>query len=170
MSTQPQLSPLEQLGAMVSQQQTAPSQPSSNNLSPLEQLGAMQQPASKPTTNDVDLSTISTGGEGSNSDQQLMSDASQREATKGGLAAGVGAALAIPAITAGPLIAAGTAGPALVNAAGEPLIQATKTMLQKFGENYPELTKLATRLGFHAGATGTTVAAWELLKHITGEK
>jgi hypothetical protein len=39
-------------------------------------------------------------------------------------------------------------------------------MLQKFGENYPELTKLATKLGLRvAGATGT-VAEWELLKHI----
>jgi hypothetical protein len=119
-------------------------------------------------------SDISTGGEGSNSDQQLMSEASQREATRGGLAAGAGAALAIPALAAGPLIAAGTAGPALVDAAGEPIVQATRTMLQKFGENYPELTKLASRLGFHAAATaagtGTTVAAWELLKHITGNR
>ncbi|HWO32398.1 MAG TPA: hypothetical protein VNO32_26685 [Candidatus Acidoferrum sp.] len=115
-------------------------------------------------------SDISTGGEGSNSDQQLMSDASQREATKGGLAIGAAGALAIPALAAGPLVAAGTAGPALVDAAGEPIIQASKTMLQKFGENYPELTKLATKLGFHVGATGSTVAAWELLKHITGQK
>lgn len=115
-------------------------------------------------------SDISTGGEGSNSDQQLMSEASQREATKGGLAAGAGAALAIPALTAGPLIAAGTAGPALVDAAGEPIMQVTKSMLQKFGENYPELTKLATKLGFHAGAASSTVAAWELFKHITGKK
>jgi hypothetical protein len=78
-------------------------------------------------------------------------------------------AAAVGGLAAGPLIATGKAGPALVDAAGEPIMQATKAMLQKFGENYPELTKLATRLGFQATGTGATLAAWEPLKHITGK-
>lgn len=47
MSTQPQLSPLEQLGAMGQPQTTTPSQPQdqSSNLSPLEQLGQSVQKA-----------------------------------------------------------------------------------------------------------------------------
>jgi hypothetical protein len=113
-------------------------------------------------------SDISTGGEGSNTDQQLMSDASQKEATKGGLAIGAAGALAIPALAAGPLIGAGAAGGALLDAAGEPLVQTTKTMLQQFGENYPELTRLAAKLGWKTASTTGTLAAWELFKHITG--
>lgn len=128
------------------------------------------QATPQPATEAIDPSTISTGGEGSNTDQQLMSEESQRDATKKGLIIGGTGAAAIGGLAAGPLIAAGTAGPALVDAAGEPIIHATKTMLQKFGENYPELTKLATKLGFQTGAAGSTVAAWELLKHITGKK
>jgi hypothetical protein len=167
MSTQPQLSPIEQLMGGSQDPQGQPK--NQNDLSPIEQLMSQKQP-SAPSNSFETPSDISTGGEGSNSDQQLMSDASQKEATNGGLAIGAAGALAIPALAAGPLAAAGTAGPALVDASGEPIIQATKTMLQKFGENYPELTKLATKLGFQAGGVGSTVAAWELLKHITGKK
>ena len=77
-------------------------------------------------------------------------------------------AAAVGGLAAGPLIATGKAGH-LVDAPGEPIMQATKAMLQKFGENYPELTKLATRLGFQATGTGATLAAREPLKHITGK-
>jgi len=128
------------------------------------------QPSTQTQTADVDPSTISTGGEGSNTDQQLMSDASQSDATKKGLIIGGTGAAAVGGLAAGPLIAAGTAGPALVDAAGEPIVHATKAMLQQFGENYPELTKLATKLGFKIGEGGSTLAAWELLKHITAGK
>lgn len=131
----------------------------------------MSKPKSgRPQTEAIDPATISTGSEGSNSDQQLMSDESQTDATKKGLTIGGSGAAAAGGLAAGPLVAAGTAGPALVDAMGEPIVQPTKTMLQKFGENYPELTKLATKLGFSTAGTGGTLAAWELLKHITGKK
>src|SRR5215471_2649288 len=50
MSTQPQLSPLEQLGASVNSQPTIPSQAPRGNLSPLEQLGedVQKQQAAQP--------------------------------------------------------------------------------------------------------------------------
>lgn len=40
--------------------------------------------------------------------------------------------------------------------------------LQKFGENYPELSKLAAKLGVKrvVGTAGTGYGAWELFKHI----
>jgi hypothetical protein len=163
------VSPLEQL-----EQQSATAQPSSqaapaSNLSPLEQLEQMSKTKqSQLTTEAIDPSTISTGGEGSNTDQQLMSEASQRDATKKGLIIGGTGAAAVGGLAAPALVA--SASPELVDAAGEPIVQATKSMLQKFGENYPELTKLAARLGFHGASAGSTVAAWELLKHITGQK
>jgi len=80
----------------------------------------------------------------------------------GGAGAAAVGGLAAPALVTGAV-------PTLIDAAGEPIIQATETMLQHFGENYPELTKLATKLGFHGAAAGSTVGAWELLKHITGQ-
>jgi hypothetical protein len=57
MSTQPQLSPLEQFGKSVGQDQTTPpSQPQGGNLSPLEQLGQsvnqQQQPGQTPNADE----------------------------------------------------------------------------------------------------------------------
>jgi hypothetical protein len=167
MSTTPQLSPLEQLAASGSQQPSAPSSQPQSNLSPLERLAA-QKPAQQPSqvqgssfTPDAD--SISTGGEGSNSDQQLMSDASQADATKKGLIIGGTGAAAVGGLAAPALVAA---GPALVDAAGEPIVQTSASMLKQFGENYPELTKLAGKLGFGAGAA----SAWQLFNHILGAK
>jgi hypothetical protein len=55
--------------------------------------------------------TISTGPEGSNSDQQLMSEASQRSATTGGLVAGAAGAAGLFATPFLPEIVALTKTP-----------------------------------------------------------
>jgi hypothetical protein len=60
-----------------------------------------------PMPADVDASTISTGPEGSNSDQQLMSEESQKEATKGALiGTGAGVATLGGLAVGGPVLAA----------------------------------------------------------------
>ena len=79
-------------------------------------------------------SNISTGPEGSNSDQPLMSDASQKDATKKGLIIGGAGAAAIGGLAAGPLIAAGAGAAPVVSAIGNHL--ATVDKIVKLAKQY----------------------------------
>jgi hypothetical protein len=105
------------------------------------------QPSTQPQTADVDLSTISTGGEGSNSDQQLMSEESQKSATKGGLiagaagAAGIAGALALPSVGASTVAAA---LPTVIDKAKAVVQWATANPIKSYA-----IGKIADELGIH---------------------
>lgn len=66
-------------------------------------------------------SDISTGPEAGNRDQPLMSDASQKDATKKGLIIGSAGALGVGGLAAGPLVAAGMGEAPVVSAIGNHL-------------------------------------------------
>jgi len=161
MSTQPQLSPLEQL-----EQQSAQAQPQSqaapdSNLSPLEQL---EQMSAKPQAGPTDAQGAyrkavaadpyapagaaekAMGQEmGSNSDQAWQAAKSTGMAVA---ATGLG-------------VAGASAAPEILPTA-ERFLQMSENALEHLAENYPQLTKLATKLGYGAGAAG----AYKLLNKL----
>jgi hypothetical protein len=59
---------------------------------------------------------------------------------------------AAPAI--GAIGAAGLAAPGEILSGAEKVMQLSEQALEHFGENYPQLTKLAAKLGYGAGAAG----------------
>ena len=116
-----------------------PSAPPQQNTVPGLPAGYTLEKDNTPSTQGAftpDADNISTGGEGSNSDQQLMSDASQSDATKKGLIIGGAGAAAVGGLAASPLIAAGTAEGALINAGGAPLEAGAKTVLGHLAKTY----------------------------------
>jgi hypothetical protein len=174
------ISPLEQL-----EQQSATAQPNttaqpsqqaapSSNLSPLEQLEQMsakptqQAPPSGQVTNDVGNAVITPKDGESFADtmkraaaqgQKTTPDQINREiATMPGKAATVLAAA--PAIGAGG--AAGLAAPGAIAQGAENFLQISETALDHLAENYPQLTKLAGKLGYGVGAAG----AYKLLNKL----
>ena len=158
MSTQP--SPIEQL--MVQDPTPAPAPSGNSDTSPIEQLMQAQPSAPPPPK------MISQGRDRFGNEIRIPA-----EDTAGSL---VGP-LAIP-VSAGTIaLGAGAIGSALtpaaselIDAAGEPIIQTTKSALKQFAESYPELSKLAAKLGASALGTSGSIGAWELFKHITGRK
>lgn len=69
-------------------------------------------------------------------------------------------------LVAAPLIgaggASGTSGPGELASGAEKLLQISENALEHLAENYPQLTKLATKLGYGVGATG----AYKLLNKL----
>ena len=168
MSTQAQLSPLEQLGQdLASQQSTAPA--SAPSLSPLEQLGQdiqkqqspSAQSASGTITNDVG-NTVIVPKEGESFDDTMRRAAAYgRTVTQDQINRELASApkkiaqtlVAAPLVGAGgtaALAGAGAAGSQLPGTA-ERLLQISETALEHLAENYPQLTKLAAKLGYGAG-------------------
>jgi hypothetical protein len=94
-----------------------------------KQYGAVEGPSATPQTPAFtpEADNLSTGGEGSNSDQQLMSEESQKDATRKGLTIAATAGPAVVGLAASPLISAGTAIGSLIDAGGNPVIKAIAT-------------------------------------------
>lgn len=168
MSTQPQLSPLEQL-EQSAPQQAAPA--SSSGLSPLEQLEQSSQTTMNPSgeiTNDVGNTVIVP------KDGESFADTMKRAAAHGKtvtqdqinkeMATAPGKAATV--LAAAPVIGAGgaaaLAAPGELPAAAEKLLQISSNALEHLAENYPQLTKLAGKLGYGAGAIG----AYKLLNKL----
>ena len=160
------VSPLEQLEQQSAQAQP-PTQAAPSSLSPLEQLeqqSAKAQPQqttpSGQVTNDVG-NTVIVPKPGESFDDTMKRAAaygqtvtpqqiSAETATIPGKAATVLAAA--PAIGAGG--AAALAAPGEIAGGAERLLQISEKALEHLGENYPQLTKLAAKLGYGAGAVG----------------
>jgi hypothetical protein len=166
------LSPLEQL-----EQQSAQAQPSTqaapaSNLSPLEQLEQstqkQQAPPSGQLTNDVGNTVIVP------KDGESFADTMQRAAAYGktvtpsqiNAETATAPAKAATVMGAAPVIgaagAAGLAGAGELPGAAERFLQVSEKALEHLGENYPQLTKLAAKLGYGAGAAG----AYKLLNKL----
>jgi hypothetical protein len=101
-------------------------------------------------------SDISSGPEGSNTDQQLMSEESQNDATKKGLIIGGAGATAVGGLAAGPLIAAGAGATPVIAEVGSHL-----AMLDR-------IVKLAKQYGW-AADFGYREAR-DLYKEFAGDK
>lgn len=114
-------------------------------------------------------SDISSGPEGSNTDQQLMSDASQADATRRGLKIGGEGALAIGTLGASPLISAGAGGAgALVDAAGNAIEQSGNPVVQRAIAHAKDL--LSIQNGFKAlGFDMAWEKAHQLYKEFEGK-
>jgi hypothetical protein len=182
MSTTPSaLSPLEQLEQQSAQAQPAQqtSQPASQptQAAPTDYLSQLEQQSAKPAqqaapsgqvTNDVGNTVIVPKDGESFSDtmtraaaqgQQTTPDQINKEvATMPGKAATVLAAA--PAMGFGGAAALAAPGQA-VNGA-ERFLQISETALDHLAENYPQLTKLAGKLGYGVGAAG----AYKLLNKL----
>ena len=167
MSTQPKLSPLEQLA------QQEPHPASAQGLSPLEQLALMGSEYTTPestgeTTNDVGNTVIVP------KDGESFADTMQRAASYGKTVTPeqmnaemrTAPAKAATVVAAAPAIgAAGTAAlaaPGELAGTAERVLQISEKALEHLGENYPQLTKLASKLGYGAGAAG----AYKLLNKL----
>jgi hypothetical protein len=112
---------------------------------------------------------ISSGPEGSNTDQQLMSEESQNSATRNGLKIGGEGALAIGTLGAGPLITAGAGGAgALVDAAGNAIEQSGNPVVQRVIAHAKDL--LSIQNGFKAlGFDMAWEKAHQLYKEFEGK-
>jgi hypothetical protein len=158
MSTQPQLSPLEQLTQAAPQ--AAPSA-SSSGLSPLEQLSQSAEPTqTAPPTSPTTLMGETVGA---------PSPGASPAGKIGGLP---GVHPHTPSLAEGASDVALASSPLAAIApgegvqAGERLLQMTESQLQKFAEAYPHLSKIAAHLGLSA----TPVGIYELLTHWGGKK
>src|SRR4051794_19425567 len=100
MSTQPQLSPLEQLGQDVQKQ--APAQPTTpSELSPLELLGQDAQKQKQPESSGAPIQPVTTSTNPKLAAAESAKDMPEYVGATGALAAGaMGASVAEPAITA----------------------------------------------------------------------
>ncbi len=151
------LSPLEQL-----EQQSAQAQPPSqaapaSNLSPLEQLEQMQ-PTQQTKANPEQ--------EASNTRQMLVSGftgmptPNMTEQDKASFESGKAAGAVSVPLVAGATVGA-SAVPEIAGTA-ERFLQISEKALEHLGENYPQLTKLAAKLGYGVGAAG----AYKLLNKL----
>jgi hypothetical protein len=154
MSTQPQLSPLEQL----EQSSPQPAAASSSGLSPLEQLeqsaDTTQAPPSNPEQDASNTRQMMVSGL-TGMPTPNMSDADRASFERGKAAGAVSV----------PVVAGVTTGAALLPEAvggAEKILQLSETALEHLAENYPQLTKLATKLGYGVGAAG----AYKLLNKL----
>ena len=141
--TQP-TQPTQAANQSQGQGQSAQTQPDYDALA--KQYGAVEGPSTTPQTPTFtpDAENLSTGGEGSNTDQQLMSEESQKSATKGGLRIAATAGPAVVGLAASPLIGAGTAVGALIDASGNPIVRAAAEHLI----NLDKIVKIAKALSW----------------------
>jgi hypothetical protein len=155
------LSPLEQLEQQSAQAQPPAQAAPASNLSPLEQL---EQQTAKATPSG--LPQADPAQEASNTRQMLVSGLTgmptpnMTEQDKASFARGKAAGAVSVPIVAGATAAA-TAAPALASTA-ERVLQVSENALEHLAENYPQLTKLAVKLGYGAGAAG----AYKLLNKL----
>ncbi len=166
------VSPLEQL-----EQQSAQGQPPSqtapaSNLSALEQLEQsaqkQQAPPTGEITNDVGNTVIVPKNGESFSDTMNRAAAYGKTVTPSQISAELKTAPAKAAAVIGAAPFIGAAGTAALAGAGElpgaaeRFLQISEKALEHLGENYPQLTKLAAKLGYGAGAAG----AYKLLNKL----
>ena len=161
------VSPLEQL-----EQQSAQAQPPSqaapaSNLSALEQLEQQsakakpqQAPPSGQVTNDVGNSVIVPKPGESFDDTMNRAAAYGQTVTPQQISAetatipGKAATVLAAAPAMGAAGTAALAAPGEIASGAEKLLQISEKALEHLGENYPQLTKLAAKLGYGAGAVG----------------
>lgn len=161
MSTQPQLSPLELLGQDVQKQ---PQQTTtSGDLSPLELLG---QDVAKAATPSGPTAAQQAYRKATAADPYAPAGAAEKAM---GEEMGDNKAQAVQSLkstgqaaleTAGGVAGASVAPEILPTA--ERFLQISEKALEHLGENYPQLTKLAAKLGYGAGAAG----AYKLLNKL----
>ncbi len=155
------LSPLEQLEQQSPQAQPPSQAASASNLSPLEQLEQRTQQSTPTGSPQADPAQ-----EASNTRQMLVSGLTgmptpnMTEQDKASFARGKAAGAVSVPVVAGATVGA-TAAPALAGTA-ERFLQISEKALEHLGENYPQLTKLAAKLGYGAGAAG----AYKLLNKL----
>ena len=147
------LSPLEQLEQQSAQAQSPSQTAPASNLSPLEQLEQQSAKAGTPSGPQVNPEQ-----EASNTRQMLVSGLTgmptpnMTEQDKASFARGKAAGAVSVPLVAGATAGA-TAVPEIAGAA-ERFLQMSEKALEHLAENYPQLTKLAGKLGYGTGAYG----------------
>lgn len=141
MSTQPQLSPLEQLGQTVQQQSSTPAQPTTpSQLSPLELLGQSVQKQQQPSQPGAEIQPVTT----STNPKLAVAAAGEHMPEYVGAVGAAGAGL-----MAGSVLNEATA-PALRHIAteyGEPVLKA----IEEAAKQHPLVAKLITHALADAG-------------------
>jgi hypothetical protein len=156
MSTQPQLSPLEQL-AQSEQPQAASA---ASGGSPLEQLSQSAPAQAATPTSQTTLfgETVGAPSPGPSPAGKLGGLPGVHPHTPS-----IAEGASDVALASTPLAAI---APGEAVGAGERLLQMSESQLQKFAEAYPHLSKIATHLGLSA----TPVGIYELLTRLGGKK